>query len=380
MRTRHALSTLFIAAVCGTSLVYGQPAPSAAPGAGRGAAPRRRPPTISVIVNMNDDWFKSEEGKRTLDNIVSWQGHGPDHAMGWPKSYDTSKPWDPQATIGSWHGVATIDNDATHSELRVLGRAISLEPDGPRKQKLEDSFYKGVDMLLAYQYPNGGWPQRFPTTDQEPYSTHITYNDNAMTSVLEQFHLMAEGSPPYAFVDQAHREKTRASFEKGIDCILNCQIVSNGTLTGWCAQHDEKTLAPAKARAYELPTLSAGEGSEITYFLMTLEHPNDRVKKAIEAAHAWFDKVKIPNKRFQSLRDAQGMEIDRILVDSPGTTVWARFYEIGTDRPVFCGRDSVMKYNLADIEFERRTGYGWYGVWGQKVLDEYPKWKARVGN
>ncbi len=33
-------------------------------------------------------------------------------------------------------------------------------------------------------------------------------------------------------------------------------------LTVWCAQHDEKTLQPAKARAVELPSLS---GLESTY-------------------------------------------------------------------------------------------------------------------
>ena len=37
--------------------------------------------------------------------------------------------------------------------------------------------------------------------------------------------------------------------------------------------------------------------------------------------------------------------------------IWARFYEIGSNRPVFVGRDGVVKYSVAEIEPERRVGY-----------------------
>ena len=53
----------------------------------------------------------------------------------------------------------------------------------------------------------------------------------------------------------------------------------------------------------------------------------------------------------------------------------ARFYEIGIDRPFFCGRDGVKKYALAEIEAERRNGYAWYGDWGRRVLERYTRWE-----
>ena len=56
--------------------------------------------------------------------------------------------------------------------------------------------------------------------------------------------------------------------------------------------------------------------------------------------------------------------------------LWARHYELETDRPVFAGRDGVKRYALADIERERRTGTPWYGsVAVGAVGEEYPQWQ-----
>ena len=57
--------------------------------------------------------------------------------------------------------------------------------------------------------------------------------------------------------------------------------------------------------------------------------------------------------------------------------LWARFYEIGTNRPMFVGRDGVIRERLADIEHERRVGYSYLGSWPRELLEvRYPAWKA----
>jgi PelA/Pel-15E family pectate lyase len=67
---------------------------------------------------------------------------------------------------------------------------------------------------------------------------------------------------------------------------------------------------------------------------------------------------------------------DRIVVRDPAAPpVWARFYEIGTNRPIFSGRNGVVRYDLAAIEHERRVNYAWYGYWPETVLKQYPDWK-----
>jgi membrane-associated protease RseP (regulator of RpoE activity) len=58
--------------------------------------------------------------------------------------------------------------------------------------------------------------------------------------------------------------------------------------------------------------------------------------------------------------------------------IWARYYEIDTNTPFFCGRDGIKKYSLAEIEVERRTGYSWYGYYAEKLLStDYPAWQQK---
>ena len=45
-------------------------------------------------------------------------------------------------------------------------------------------------------------------------------------------------------------------------------------------------------------------------------------------------------------------------------------------RPIFSGRDSVIKYDIAQIEPERRNGYAWYGGWGAKVAVRCSTWAS----
>ena len=53
-------------------------------------------------------------------------------------------------------------------------------------------------------------------------------------------------------------DRQAAAVARGIDIILRTQVRQNGELTAWCAQHDQETLEPAWARAFEPPSLSGG--------------------------------------------------------------------------------------------------------------------------
>jgi len=346
--------------------------------ASRAARPARKVDAPS-LVNRPDAWFASAEGKAYVENILTWQGHGPGGVMGWPKAYDASlpRPVGDAAVAGiEWDGIATIDNGATTSELRILARAVTLNREPGAADKVKAAFEKALDAMLAGQYENGGWPQRFPPPKN--YGSHITFNDNAMTLLMTEMKEIGAGKAPFAFVDEGRKAKAQAAFERGVACILNCQIVVGGTLTGWCAQHDEVTLKPAGARAYELPSISGSEGAAVALLLMTIDKPDDRVKHAVEAAATWFEAAKISGKRVAAARAADGSP-DRVVVDDPNGALWARFYDLETGKPFFCGRDGIKKASLAEIEQERRTGYAWYGTWGARVATEYAAWKRRTG-
>ena len=140
------------------------------------------------------------------------------------------------------------------------------------------------------------------------------------------------------------------------------------------------TLAPAPARKFEVISLSGGESVGIVRFLMSIEQPSAVVVNAIESAVAWFEQSRLRGIKWIEKADAsQPNGIDRVVVKDPGSSTWARFYEIGSNRPIFVGRDGVVKYSVAEIEHERRTGYNWYVEEPVKLLKkDYPAWRERI--
>lgn len=136
----------------------------------------------------------------------------------------------------------TIDNIATHNEIRYLARAYVMWRD----ERYQQAALRGIAFLLEAQYENGGWPQYYPRANG--YHRYITFNDNAMIGVMSLFRDIALGKSEFSFVDEKTRQKVAEAAKKGTDCILKCQIVVNGKKTVWCAQHDEKTLGTTICR------------------------------------------------------------------------------------------------------------------------------------
>ena len=83
-----------------------------------------------------------------------------------------------------------------------------------RDDRFRSSFLAGVDFLLAAQYPNGGWPQYFPL--RADYSRHITFNDEAMTGVLQMLDDVARSRPMVAFVDASRRARAADAVARGV--------------------------------------------------------------------------------------------------------------------------------------------------------------------
>ena len=148
------------------------------------------------------------------------------------------------------------------------------------------------------------------------------------------------------------------------------------------AQHDEKDYRPRPGRSYELVSLSGGESVGVVRLLMSLDDPSPEVVRAVEGAVAWFEAAKLKGIRVAVKNDARSPTgRDRVVVKDPSAPpLWARFYEIGTNKPLFADRDGVAKYELSAIGYERRNGYSWLGYWPQKLLEqEYPAWKKKWG-
>ncbi len=316
------------------------------------------------------EWYAGPEARTIAGSIVQYQTP----EGGWPKNTDMTAPPSAEFLAGDKfdHRAPTIDNDATTTQLYYLAQIITATKD----EALRTAFLRGFDYLLAAQYPNGGWPQYFPVI--KGYYTHITYNDNAMVNALTVLRDAARGMGPYAFVDEARRAKAAAAVEKGLACILHTQVKQAGKLTVWCAQHDETTFAPAWARNFEPPSLSGSESVGIVKFLMGVEHPSPEIIAAIEGAVAWFQTVPIHGLRVDFSPSADGRRDRHAVADPAAPALWARFYELGTNKPIFTGRDKVIRYDFNAIEQERRAGYVYLSDWPAELLTkDYPRWRAK---
>jgi PelA/Pel-15E family pectate lyase len=310
----------------------------------------------NAVLDQPAAWYASPEARAIADSVLAWQLE----TGAWPKNIDMTTP--PAAGQKPGPEESTIDNGATVTQIRFVSRVYQATTE----ERFMASARRGIEYLLRAQYPNGGWPQYFPL--RKGYYAHITFNDDAMSGVMTLLTDLARGSgglPPFG--DELVGRAALA-VERGLDVILKTQVRLQppggttlrageaGTLTAWCQQHDEGTLEPRPARTFEPVALASRESVGLVLVLMRIENPQPRVVDAVEAAVAWLRAVRID-----------------------GTDRWARFYEIGTDRPLFAGRDAVIRYRLEEIEQERREGYSWYGDYAATLLNrDYPAWKRRI--
>lgn len=320
-------------------------------------------------------YLYTDEAKRIADNLVLYQLE----SGAWQKNVyfpaeitaEQKKKISANKKHVEW---GTIDNGSTTTEIIYLSKMYNVVRD----EKYKKAALKGIEYLLEAQYENGGWPQFYPNA--KGYARHITYNDNAMVNVMRVLQDIFEYDPLYWYVPTSLREKAKTAFDKGLQCILATQVVQDGKPTVWCAQHDFETLAPAKARAYELPSLSGQESDNIVLLLMDIPNPSPEIVAAVENAIAWFEKSKIEGIRLEYYRNDEGKRDYRVVACEKCPVLWARFYELDTNRPFFCDRDGIKKYDVSQIGHERRTGYSWYNNDGRSVLARYKMWKREMGD
>ena len=118
-----------------------------------------------------------------------------------------------------------------------------------------------------------------------------------------------------------------------------------------------------------MPALTSSESATLVLFLMQLPNPDARTVAAVHSAAAWFAKTKITGKVFKNAGNG------KTLLDAPDAgPLWARYYEIGTDRPIFGDRDKTIHADVSEISLERRKGYAWFMDTPKRVLEHYQKW------
>lgn len=325
----------------------------------------------SIATGMPNEWYGSDESVRVAENVLLYQRN----LGGWPKNtpFHLALSETEKAKIlkEKSNQDAIFDNGATTTEMRFLAKMFAKTSNPDYKTAVEN----GLRFILKAQYENGGWPMFYPL--KKGYYTHITFNDDAHTRLLKLLKEINERKPLFAFVtDEKLLADSKKAWKNGLDIILKTQIIVNGKPTVWCAQHDETTFLPAKARAYELPSFSGAESVGLLEILMEIENPSPEIIRAIQGGIEWFDTHRLKNTRWDTFTNAEGKKDRRIVTDPAAGDMWGRFYDLETELPYVSDRDGIKKNTLEEIGYERRNGYSWYTNSPEKIIKKYPAWKA----
>lgn len=250
---------------------------------------------------------------------------------------------------------STLDDDTTQAALRHLMAADELTEDA----KINDAVTYGLKALLDAQLPKGGWPQVFgqPTPEQrtttyvriEPDGTrtthtrptrywhYYTFNDNAMNDCIA---VLVEAFRRYG--DARYREAVR----KAGDFIVLSQL--KPPQAGWAQQYT-LDLKPEWARRFEPPAVCGAVTARNirTLIEIWLFTGDAKYLEPIPAALDWLRRSRLPGDRPR----------------------YARFYELGTNRPLYFTKD---KYELTYSPDNLPTHYSFI-----QTSDLYGSAKAR---
>ncbi|MDO8837086.1 MAG: pectate lyase [Vicinamibacterales bacterium] len=212
-----------------------------------------------------------------------------------------------------YYGNATFDDDVTSDAAKFLLR-MYLETLDPQYKPALD---KAINFVLESQYPNGGWPQRYPLKfdfshhGKPDYTSFVTFNDDVVWENVD-------------FLIQCYvtlgEERLLDPIHRGMHLY---RLTQHGApQAGWALQYT-LDLKPAGARTYEpnalLPGLTAAHIRLLgRFYRLTGDR---RFLDGIPAALDWLDASRLPAP-----------------MTDGGKYTHPVFVEIGTDKPLFVHR------------------------------------------
>ncbi len=332
-----------------------------------------------IYPQLEQKQYSVDQIENIADNILLFQKEN----GGWAKNYDMLAVLteDQRDTVKRFKQQTNtcFDNGTTWGQLKYLAFTYNLL----NKNDYKIGYIKGIKYILAAQYDNGGFPQFFP--DTSGYAKHITFNDGAMIGVMNILKKIVERDSIYNIIGDSLYLKVNSAYNRGVNCIIKAQIINHGKITAWCQQHHYKNLLPVQARSYEIPAISNSESAEIVEFLMSIENPDEKIKKSVESAILWFKESKLEGFQVETIKAEKikyqysTIDTDRILVKNENApSIWARYYDLETYKPVFCNRDGHIVYTFEEIERERRVGYKWFVYDPKNALEKYEIWKKKL--
>lgn len=227
---------------------------------------------------------------------------------------------------------ATFD-DAGTVEAGIFLLRLYVERNNPRWRPALD---KAIGFVLDSQYPNGGWPQRWPLDDDAPaYARGVTFNDDVAAENL-RFLLLAW--------QYFGGDRTRDAILRGMDTFVATQ--GPAPQAGWALQYTVD-LQPMEARSYEPRALSSHTTASnvrqlIKFYRLTGDTRFlDRIPEALD----WLESIRLPADPARGGRD------------------FPTFIELGTNRAIYVHRrGSNVVSGQYYWDYDPRTTLAHYGA------------------
>lgn len=232
------------------------------------------------------------------------------------------------------HNRTTFDDNKSQSSLvylMLIDRELEFQ-----NQTIHEAAMYALEAFTKAQYPNGAWPQQytdFPDPQQFPvlkarfpeswnrvyerisYSQFYTLNDSTISDCIL---MMLTAYEIY------NDERWLAAAKRGGDFLILAQLPE--PQPGWAQQYNFN-MEPSWARKFEPPAITGGESQQVMDTLLTLYDRTGDAKYIAPLPRAI--------EYYQSLKLANGQ--------------LARFYEMGTDRPLYFTREYDLVYTDDDV-------------------------------
>ncbi len=265
---------------------------------------------LDAAIEVADSLVYGQLAVGGWDYIVD---HSPAGEKAWQYLHNAASD---DESLKSGRNTGTYDDNVTQHATRLLIAVdLALEQENA---EIHEAAMAALEYMLESQYPSGGWPQRYPLSGRG-YGDFFTYNDNSIADCIDVMMIAWR-----AYDD----ERYFAAVEQAGDFIIATQQPEPQPV--WAQQYDHD-LKPAWARRFEPPSVTGGETRGVMRSLIRIAlFTNDaKYLEPIGPALEWF-------RRSELTGEDKGK--------------WARFYELGTNRPLyFTAETYTLTYDDSNV-------------------------------
>lgn len=254
---------------------------------------------------------------------------------------------------------SSLQGQSTLAEIHFLSQMYQQTA----RRKYRRAAEEGIRFLVRAQYSHGGWPLQQGQADPI-----ISLADNTFINVMNLMYRLYMGRVPYDYVPDDLRQQCLEAFQHGVDFLLRTQCRFEGKPTGWCTNYSAESLLPVAGGPQQPVAVNSQITDDMTLLLQNLIEPSEAVKEAIAGARNWYETTKISGLTRQNYINKQGKRDFRFVQDRHAPALWALYYSLEDNQPIFCELDGTQVRNLDDLTYEARKSLSWYNNDGARLL------------